>query len=786
TDPSWSPDGLQLAFSLFGSIWTINAAGGDAHQVSTSAGYHTHPVWSPDGHAIAFVRGRPPGGRLPYTTGELGVMDLETRRERTIHTKSNVTGSPAWSADSRKIVCPLDRQLHEIDLASGQVERIQAMPRSIPQRPVSFWVDTLWNQKRNEILFVSQRGEAPQIWSIPPVGSAIAIQMPLTRFRPEEVVMLDRAALSPDESSIIYSASHINGRGNYELYRLAYDGGTPQPLTETAHDEFSPAVSSRGEIAYAANLLGNLDLFRMPLEGGEAAHVAIRGLQFPGGSGQVRVRVRDEQGNPTAARLFVRASDGKAYCPPGSPIYYHPLDTGDPREGFFLSRGDDTFPAPAGELEVTALKGLEYEIGATIAEVQAGSEIQIEITLRRWANWSRQGWWSGENHIHLNYNGSYRHGPAEARLWMDTEDLDAANFVVANSEGAFIHDKQLFRGKIDSLSSGHRYFFFGQEFRNSYPLGHMAFLNIRELVAPFFSSVRGSASPYDFPLNTMAAQAARSQGGLVTYVHPMSDVRYVFDTWLGAKELPITAALGAVDSIDVLPFGAPAYELWYRLLNAGFRIAAGAGTDTFANIRGINQIPGGSREYVHVGQEMAWEPWIERYRQGRNFVTSGPLLTFEVNGQPIGALISAPEGGSTAKLVARVVSRAALERIEFVQNGRVIGGWDTPPDKREFQVEKEIAIDGSCWLAVRVEGPPARGVSAAGPLRAHSSPIYVQAGGRPTLVRQDIELLIRWVDRLWALLEQRDNFGSDENKAQAHQMLVVARQHYVEKLAHAR
>ncbi len=81
-DPTWSPDGQRLAFSLFGSIWQVSAEGGEARQVTTSPGYHAHPAWSPKGNAIAYVSGPPPAGRLPNISGKLMVVDLAGGEER--------------------------------------------------------------------------------------------------------------------------------------------------------------------------------------------------------------------------------------------------------------------------------------------------------------------------------------------------------------------------------------------------------------------------------------------------------------------------------------------------------------------------------------------------------------------------------------------------------------------------------------------------------------------------------------------------------------------------------
>jgi hypothetical protein len=355
--------------------------------------------------------------------------------------------------------------------------------------------------------------------------------------------------------------------------------------------------------------------------------------------------------------------------------------------------------------------------------------------------------------------------------------------IVANSEGGFIHDKEFFKGVPDPISKPRYILYWGQEYRNSDPLGHQAFLNIKKQVPPSFTSVVGSKSPYDYPLNTMAALDAKKQGGMVVYVHPITGtLNDVFDTNLGAKEAPLGAALDAVDGVDLLPFAPASYELWYRLLNCGFRISPGAGTDVFTNWRGINRIPGLARQYVQINGEFRWDRWLERYREGRAFVTNGPLLTFEVNGQPVGSVIPAPPGQPyRATIAATVQARVPLEEIEIVQNGNVIEARKIPAGAGEFRLEKEVMVDRSSWFAVRAAGPSTRGLPTE-MARAHSAPVYVHIAGRPVIVREDVELMIRWLNRLWASLEERNNFGSAANRTQARAMFDRGLAHYRAKL----
>jgi len=74
SDPAISPDGREIAFVSGGDIWTVAAAGGEAHLLVTHAATESRPLYSPDGAKVAFVSTRTGAGNiyvLTLATGEL-------------------------------------------------------------------------------------------------------------------------------------------------------------------------------------------------------------------------------------------------------------------------------------------------------------------------------------------------------------------------------------------------------------------------------------------------------------------------------------------------------------------------------------------------------------------------------------------------------------------------------------------------------------------------------------------------------------------------------------------
>src|SRR5439155_51133 len=97
--------------------------------------------------------------------------------------------------------------------------------------------------------------------------------------------------------------------------------------------------------------------------------------------------------------------------------------------------------------------------------------------------------------------------------------------------------------------------------------------------------------------------------------------------------LPADVALGKVDYLEVGGFSdhLATAEVWYRLLNTGFRLPAGAGTDAMANFAALHGPVGMNRVFVHSGPRLDYRGWLAALKAGRTFVSNGPLLGVTLN-----------------------------------------------------------------------------------------------------------------------------------------------------------
>ncbi|WP_345253266.1 S41 family peptidase [Flaviaesturariibacter amylovorans] len=95
-EPALSPDKREIAFSSGGDIWTVPAAGGEAHLLITHAAHESRPLYSPNGRYLAFQSTR-------SGNGDLYVLELATGALRRLTWGDGADDLSAWSADSRHL-----------------------------------------------------------------------------------------------------------------------------------------------------------------------------------------------------------------------------------------------------------------------------------------------------------------------------------------------------------------------------------------------------------------------------------------------------------------------------------------------------------------------------------------------------------------------------------------------------------------------------------------------------------------------------------------------------------
>jgi hypothetical protein len=201
-------------------------------------------------------------------------------------------------------------------------------------------------------------------------------------------------------------------------------------------------------------------------------------------------------------------------------------------------------------------------------------------------------------------------------------------------------------------------------------------------------------------------------------------------------------------------------DTYYRLLNCGLRLAAGAGSAT-----GAKKTPVGyNRAYVRMDGEDSLQSFLQRWREGRNFVTNGPMLLLSVEDhyRP-GDTLELGSSGGTLNVEVSVHSPQPTTNIEIIVNGQV-AHQATAAELEKTTIRIPIRIEEGAWLAARCttedqllseaelstyqwgkENMPRK------PTRlrfAHTSPIYIRVDGRSVRVKESVQEAHAMLDAL--------------------------------------
>ena len=474
-------------------------------------------------------------------------------------------------------------------------------------------------------------------------------------------------------------------------------------------------------------------------------------------SGLLRIKVLDERGEPTSARIYLTAADRRAYAPEGvmQRMILADRKQAAPGDCYFHTAGSIELLLPAGETRIEVVKGMEYLPMKKAVTIASDGATEIEIKLSRIADLAAEGWYSGDVHVHGNLFAQDVIRPRDVLAVAKAEDLNVTNILPCNDpRTATISDLQYFTGGPDPVSEDRHIVYYNEEMRNDL-YGHVGFLNLKTFVEPAYFGWPHSPFPYDHPGNYPQAAAAKEQGAFVTYVHPGLP-----------SEFPVDIALGLADTIDVMSQNDERITtpLWYRLLNCGFRCPASAGTDSFLNIP-YHLIPGAGRVYVKTEAEFNYENWIQAFKQGRTFVTNGPLLQFTFNGADPGQEFIAARGETfEMEILGLAQSIVPMVSVEIVVNGEVVRRIEAGTDPYLIPVKETLILSKSSWVAVRTIGPGHRLVTNDQDVYAHTSPVYLTVDDLPVSSPEDARFFIEQIDVLISKMDAQGNFRDEAQR----------------------
>ena len=248
------------------------------------------------------------------------------------------------------------------------------------------------------------------------------------------------------------------------------------------------------------------------------------------------------------------------------------------------------------------------------------------------------GYYSGDPHLHFP-----RKTEADDQIIFDLLEAEDIHFgsILAYNEPAGPYTGSMetmaapqLRGSGQSLSpaiAATTWIASGQEYRST-TYGHLNLFWRDDLV---LNGQKVDAN--NWPLYGALGRETRRQGGFAIYAHGGY-----------AQAIYADFVQKNVDAVELLQFGVyRGIELadWYHILNIGYRFPC-VGASDYPACRKL----GDCRTYVYSTRSETGDlaAWLKGAAEGRSFVTTGPMLLLEVDGERPGGSSTRPGTGRTA------------------------------------------------------------------------------------------------------------------------------------------
>ena len=477
--------------------------------------------------------------------------------------------------------------------------------------------------------------------------------------------------------------------------------------------------------------------------------------------GTVSGTIVDAQtGNTLAAKVSVQGNGGLFHAPEDA------IATVGTTNPYFYADGTFSVDLPRGQADVRVERGTEYAPLHITAKIPLNGTVNLSLPLQRWIRLDEQGWYPGNTHIHYR---EFETRPEERlRFDSEVEDLTVTVISVLQAQEFAYATNRFPVGRMEHPTRPEWVLDVGEETRHnaiygdsSSGYGHVMLVRLQEQVDPLSRGVLVDDSDPDYPPLIDACDTAQAQGGVVIWCH---------NGW--GMEAPIAASLQRIDALNLFdPYWLDTeYDLWYHLLNCGFRLPASTGSDWY--------ICSANRVYTQMENSFSYDGWLETLAAGRSFITNGPHLELTADGYPPGhALDLRTRQPKQIGVEVRWQAHRPVECVEIIMNGSVVAGEHTASGSKEGKISATLAAPCDGWIAARCAGQSRDSYGHA--QWAHTSPIYLQTGSRDSATRESAQFFVGRIERSLRWIMEQGRFEEASHRQRMQQLFREGRESFL-------
>jgi len=555
------------------------------------------------------------------------------------------------------------------------------------------------------------------------------------------------------------------------------NGGDALPISYGDWDDTNVRWSPNGkQFAYISNKEWNTQLAIQELGSGSARSLVAENRKYLRPSRTIRISIVDGKGKHQFARISVTDQLGRFYAPVGPWTWIQADDGYDrsraPSEGHYFYADTASVDVPEGPIVIDVTKGFESRPMHRTVDPKSATSSELTFYLQK-LDWNRSPslkWVGSDLHVHMNYGGTYRSERSVLLQQAEGEGVRFVNNLVVNKEQRFPDIQSAVFNEVIKYFSESAAINLGQEFHTSY-WGHRGILNLRDhLLLPGYAGYPNTAAASLYPMNADVYDMAHAQGALVGAVHPFDAEPNPFANPPEriTDEMPVDVALGKLDYMEIVGFSdhRSTAAVWYRLLNLGFRLPAGAGTDATTNYAApIRGQVGMDRVYALVPSgPVNLQAWMDSLKNGRTFATNGPLIEFTLGGRRVGDELKFDGTQASVPFTAKLRSIVPVDHLEVVCNGRVAEALKVTGQRDSADITGALPLKESGWCVLRASSDDAEYPVLDNYVYATTSPVYVTIGGKAPRSPEDAKYFAAWIARTIELTSNYPDWNSAAEK----------------------